>query len=49
MALRFQELEPVYDTDYQNKIIEGRVFNEHPTYSDDQGDLYPIGINEVGY
>ena len=49
MALRMQELEPVYDTDYQNKIIEGRVFNENPTYSDDQGDLYPIGINEVGY
>ena len=49
MALRMQELEPVYDTDYQNKIIEGRVFNENPTYTDDQGDLYPIGINEVGY
>ena len=49
MALRFQELEPVYDTDYQNKIIEGRVFNENRTYTDDQGDLYPIGINEVGY
>tara|TARA_B100001996_G_scaffold371494_1_gene346894 strand:+ start:980 stop:2512 length:1533 start_codon:yes stop_codon:yes gene_type:complete len=49
MALRFQELEPIYDTDYQNKIVEGRVFNENPTYTDDQGDLYPIGINEVGY
>ena len=49
MALRMQELEPIYDTDYQNRIIEGRVFNENPTYSDDQGDLYPIGINEVGY
>ena len=49
MSLRMQELEPIYDTDYQNRIIEGRVFNENPTYSDDQGDLYPIGINEVGY
>ena len=49
MALRMQELEPVYDTDYQNKIVEDRVFNEHPSYSRDQGDLYPIGINEVGY
>jgi len=49
MSLRFQELEPVYDTDYQNRIVEGRIFDENPSYSDEQGDLYPIGINEVGY
>ena len=57
MSLRFQELEPVYDTDYSTSIAEGRKFKE---ISDSDsinlsgtegsfGDLYPIGRDEVGY
>lgn len=50
MSLRFAELEPIYDTDYQEAIVEGREWEE-PGWSgrDKPGDLYPIGIDEVGY
>ena len=50
MSLRFSELEPIYDTDYQEAIVEGREWEE-PGWSgrDKPGDLYPIGIDEVGY
>jgi hypothetical protein len=37
LTLRFQELEPIYDTDYQENIADGRI------------DLYPIRKDEVGY
>lgn len=50
MSLRFAELEPIYDTDYQEAIEEGREWEE-PGWSNrsESGDLYPIGIDEVGY
>ena len=47
MSLRFQELEPVYDTDYDCEIVEGRSWDD--TVDTERGDLYPIGDNEVGY
>lgn len=37
ISLRFQELEPIYDTDYQDKVIDGRY------------DLYEVQKDEVGY
>ena len=50
MSLRFQELEPLYDTDYQNDIPEGLEFNQFPNTGDEGGGhLYPLSINEVGY
>ena len=45
MNMSFKELEPVYDTDYQENIFDGRTF----TGKDDSGDLYPITPDEVGY
>ena len=45
MNMSFKELEPVYDTDYQKDIFDGRTF----TGEDDSGDLYPITPDEVGY
>ncbi len=48
MSLRMQELEPVYDTDYNTDIVAGRTFNDRNP-SNVTGDLYPIGQNEVGY
>lgn len=37
LSLRFQELEPVYDTDYNENVSTDRI------------DLYPIRPDEVGY
>ena len=37
MNMSFKELEPIYDTDYQNKI------------DDERDDLYPISDEDVGY
>jgi hypothetical protein len=51
MNMSFKELEPIYDTDYQSSIFDGRAFTEGKpdpnvkTY----GDLYPISPNDVGY
>lgn len=45
MNMSFKELEPVYDTDYQKDIFDGRTF----TGEDNSGDLYPITPDEVGY
>ncbi len=45
MNMSFKELEPVYDTDYQENIFDGRTF----TGKDGSGDLYPITPDEVGY
>ena len=50
MSLRFSELEPIYDTDYQEAIENGREWEEPGWASrEGTGDLYPIGIDEVGY
>ena len=55
MSLRFQELEPVYDTDYSGNIESGRKFKEVSDSTNlsgtkgSLGDLYPIGRDEVGY
>ena len=51
MSLRMQELEPIYDTDYQGDITEGRKFRETPGSPGSKagGDLYKISIDEVGY
>ena len=45
MNMSFKELEPIYDTDYQEDIFDGRKF----TGKDGSGDLYPITPDEVGY
>ena len=52
MSLKFNELEPIYNTDYSDKIQDGRNFAKEPL-----GDLMPIGIvrqdtpytTDVGY
>ena len=56
MTLTFQELEPVYDTDYTSSMAKGRTFKEISdsdstklSGKDAGGDLYPIGRDEVGY
>ena len=51
MSLRMQELEPIYDTDYQGDITEGRKFRETPGSPGSKagGDLYKISLDEVGY
>jgi hypothetical protein len=46
MNMSFKELEPIYDTDYQSSIFDGRLFVEKKS---DTGDLYPISPNDVGY
>ena len=46
MNMSFKELEPIYDTDYQEDITSGRVFKEDIS---DTGDLYPISPDDVGY
>ena len=45
MNMSFKELEPVYDTDYQEDIFAGRTF----TGKNNSGDLYPVTPDEVGY
>jgi hypothetical protein len=44
MNMSFKELEPIYDTDYQTDIFDGRNADKNPL-----GDLYPISPNDVGY
>jgi hypothetical protein len=46
MNMSFKELEPIYDTDYQETIFDGRTFVDNTNNS---GDLYPITPDEVGY
>ena len=43
--MSFKELEPIYDTDYQEDILDGRS----STGFKSTGDLDPIGPNDVGY
>jgi len=55
MDLQFAELEPIYNTDYQEKVQEGRAFD--PSDPNSLGDLMPISIvkqdvpssSDVGY
>ena len=55
LNLRFQELEPIYNTDYSDDIAEGRKHN--PDDPNDIGDLMPITLikqyeessSDVGY
>ena len=44
MNMSFKELEPIYDTDYQSNVEDGRNADKNPL-----GDLYPISPNDVGY
>ena len=49
MSLRMQELEPLYDTDYQ-KSSEDQFFSDQPNKFVNTGNqLHHIDINEVGY
>jgi len=43
--MSFKELEPIYDTDYQEDILNGRSSTDFKS----TGDLDPIGPNDVGY
>jgi hypothetical protein len=45
--MSFKELEPIYDTDYQNVFAAGReaILKDKTTL----GDLYPISEEDVGY
>ena len=42
MTLSFNELEPIYDTDYSSDIKEGREYI--PGKEDNRGDMFPISI-----
>ena len=54
MTLRFNELEPIYNTDYGDKVAEGRLYDGSDS---SLGDLFPISIikennplhSEIGY
>jgi len=50
MNMSFIELEPIYDTDYQEDIFDGRKFTDNQKFGTlNSGDLYPISPNDVGY
>ena len=57
MSLKFNELEPIYNTDYSPNIAPGRAFNKHNERAENPGDLMPISIirqdspytSDVGY
>ncbi len=40
MSLKFNELEPIYNTDYSDDIIDKRRFSEN----NPMGDLMPISV-----
>ena len=42
MTLSFNELEPIYNTDYSSDIKEGREYI--PGKEDNRGDMFPISI-----
>jgi len=42
MSLKFNELEPIYNTDYSPNIMPGREFDK--SNSESTGDLMPISI-----
>ena len=41
MSLKFNELEPIYNTDYSDDIVEKRRFDET---NNPMGDLMPISV-----
>lgn len=43
MTLSFNELEPIYNTDYSSDIVNGRKFVDGPE-GGNRGDLFPISI-----
>ena len=43
--MSFKELDPIYDTDYQTDIQDGRLSTSFKS----TGDLDPVGPNDVGY
>ena len=50
MNMSFKELEPIYDTDYQEDIFDGRKFVDNQEFgTTNSGDLYPISNEDVGY
>jgi len=50
MNMSFKELEPIYDTDYQEDIFDGRAFTDNQKFGTlNSGDLYKISPNDVGY
>lgn len=42
MSLKFNELEPIYNTDYTDEIAKGRAFDKSDPNS--KGDLMPISV-----
>ena len=44
MSLKFNELEPIYNTDYSSNIAPGRAFNKDNERAENPGDLMPISI-----
>ena len=44
MSLKFNELEPIYNTDYSPNIAPGRAFNKDNERAENPGDLMPISI-----
>ena len=59
MTLRFNELEPIYNTDYSDNVAQGRRYDPNDTTGQGAGlgDLFPISIikennpynSEIGY
>jgi hypothetical protein len=47
MNMSFKELEPIYDTDYQD--VGDKNNRKFVDNTDNSGDLYPISPNDVGY
>ena len=44
MSLKFNELEPIYNTDYSPDVAPGRAFNKDNERAENPGDLMPISI-----
>jgi len=44
MSLKFNELEPIYNTDYSPDVSPGRAFNKDNERAENPGDLMPISI-----
>ena len=49
MSINMSELEPVYASDYSEKVIEGRRSRDIAIEGMGDGDLYSISKEEVGY
>ena len=44
MSLKFNELEPIYNTDYSPDVAPGRAFNKDNERAENPGDLMPISL-----